>query len=397
MSHIIKYGIILALVAMLAMGLSVNGSPALANAGTGSGIQIVTMIKGLEAGDKAILDVSTEGEMSHENAIASKTVVGDGKVMYVTLSADLKDGSYQVAIDATDKYFRQPRGYFFAVLDSKIYNPDNRTIAFELIPPTARDYEPSRNSFHFAPVTKVVAPPATSDIGTRPIRSEPFRDLSAPKKEPIPNLGEHVTTSVKYYENYGTDYSNHGLFGVLTPVDTGVSPHSSPTSTDFVVGHVYSQNTSGGRIEGGWVDASWKDDNRYIYTHNSVENIWEYHGTVSDNSYLNIYTVLDSGTTWKVYYYDGDWGWVELDSADVGMSSANETFLGFEVDDAAAPPPSFPRSDIVNAALLVYNGSYYYWDTWDTGYYTVPFHVPNDSPYHKHVTSSYYDWYAHTD
>ena len=400
MKHIIKCGAILVLLVIQVMTLSVNGAFALGNTGSGAGpevsIQIMTLINGLEAGDKAILDISPEGEMSHENAIVSKTVVGDGQVLYVTLSADLTDGSYQVAIDATSKYFREPRGYFFTVRDSKVYNPESRAIAFDLIPPSARDYEPSRNSFHFADsVDKIVPPPAIAEEGKRPIRSEPFRDLSAPKKDPMPNVGEFGTRGTKYYTNYGTSAANRGIRGALTPVDTGVSHPLS--GTDFVAGHVYSKYVGGGNtywIEVGWLDCSWKSDYRYLYTYNSTDNYWEYHGTLSDNSTLTVYTQRSSGTTWKAYWYNGS-SWIELESVDINFSSANNTFIGGETDDADASPPSLPRSDITEAKLWVQSfWGWYAWDTWDTEYYTIGYDY---SPYHKHVDYSYYDWYMHTD
>jgi hypothetical protein len=221
MKHRIIYFCIAILLVMLATTLGAYGSPTSVNLPEGDSrdeLKVTTEINGLEAGDKAIIDISRAGEMLHENAIFSTTVVGDGKTFYVELPSDFTDGAYQVTIDATNKYYRQPQGYFFTVRDSQIYNPQNFAIKFELIPPSARAYEPSRNSFYLTPVTKVV-PPTNESEETRPLRAEPFRDLSAPKKEPIPDLGENGTRGTKYYTNFGTSAANHGVYGVLTPVD----------------------------------------------------------------------------------------------------------------------------------------------------------------------------------
>ncbi len=183
-------GVVFALLTILALTLS--AVPIAAQDAGGeetdpSGvIQLTATINGLEEGDEATLSISPEGEMSGEAVIVSMTLMGEDKAQTVTLSADLDDGYYQLTIEAGNKYFREPQGYFFKVLDSKVLNPRDRDITFELIPPSARDYQPYRKGDTTSDIADEVPPP-TPITGPEepPYVAEAFISLSAPARNGI--------------------------------------------------------------------------------------------------------------------------------------------------------------------------------------------------------------------
>lgn len=92
-------------------------------------------INGLAGGDEAILTISPETDT--RNILFSQSVrwVRDGRLVE-TISFDLKDGYYLLLLETSGKYYRDPKGYFFMVEDSEIFNPQNRKVVFNLKPPS---------------------------------------------------------------------------------------------------------------------------------------------------------------------------------------------------------------------------------------------------------------------
>jgi len=399
----VKFGAVLALLAVLANALGANGILAQGIAQQGAdpagGIQMTATIDGLAKGDKATLEISPEGDTSREAVIVSKTVSGDGRATAVTLSADLKDGFYQLTIEATDKYFRDPKGYFFKVLDSKVLNPRDRDIAFELIPPSARDYEPYRGSCTAPDPSTVAAPPKPLADGEEAAYwAESYISLSAPPREALPSVGgEQTRSSHRYYANYGMGYTTTGTYGALEPVDTGVRHDLDEESGEyeFAIGHVYSKRIVSSVpywIEVGWTEASWQLDNRYLFTFSSNQDPnpddWRILFSVTDDTPLYVYTQIYSGTTWKAWWWNGSY-WIQVAYEDISVSTASNAFIGAEIlAYDSVYPPSYPQSEFTGAEIR-YNGS---WDDWDTSYATMSVDA---MPYHKHTTTSYTDFYVH--
>jgi hypothetical protein len=106
----------------------------------------------------------------------------------VTLSADLGDGHYQLLLETSEKYFRDPKGYHFTVSDSAVVNPQGRPITFDLIPPQSRDYQPYRGPTTVPDGSSEAPPPKPAAPGEVIYRSESFIGLSAPPKQPLPDL-----------------------------------------------------------------------------------------------------------------------------------------------------------------------------------------------------------------
>ena len=111
-----------------------------------SGIQMTVTVNGLEKGEEAVLrllpDIDTAEEVLFEQTIRSD---GEGSIT-VDICTSLKDGNYQLLLEAPDKYFREPKGYCFQVSQSQIVNPTSRPIVFNLIPPSAQTFRPYRES-----------------------------------------------------------------------------------------------------------------------------------------------------------------------------------------------------------------------------------------------------------
>ncbi len=120
-------------------------------------IQMTITVDGLAQGETATLRIGREtASLDIESALFEYQIQGTGDVLTANISPTLEDGNYLLLLDTPGKYFREPKGYFFDILNSAIINPRSRTITFNLEP------QP-----HY-------------------LASEAVVDLSAPAKEPIP-------------------------------------------------------------------------------------------------------------------------------------------------------------------------------------------------------------------
>jgi hypothetical protein len=98
-------------------------------------IRMTATINGLEKGEEATLTISHEGSAASEELFFTRDVRSDGKkTITVDIAANLEDGYYQLLLEAPDKYFREPKGYFFMVSQSQIVNPTGMKVIFNLLP-----------------------------------------------------------------------------------------------------------------------------------------------------------------------------------------------------------------------------------------------------------------------
>jgi hypothetical protein len=98
-------------------------------------IRMTATISGLEKGEEATLTISHEGSTASEELYFKRGVISDGKkAITVDIAANLEDGYYQLLLEAPDKYFREPKGYFFMVSQSQIVNPTGMEVIFNLLP-----------------------------------------------------------------------------------------------------------------------------------------------------------------------------------------------------------------------------------------------------------------------
>jgi len=98
-------------------------------------IRVTATINGLEKADEATLTISHEGSAASEEFFFKRDVISDGKkAITVDIAANLEDGFYQLLLEASEKYFRDPKGYFFMVSQSQIVNPTGMKVIFNLLP-----------------------------------------------------------------------------------------------------------------------------------------------------------------------------------------------------------------------------------------------------------------------
>ncbi|OGO22209.1 MAG: hypothetical protein A2144_05145 [Chloroflexi bacterium RBG_16_50_9] len=97
-------------------------------------IRMTATINGLEKGEEALLTISHEGSTASKELFFKRDVISEGKAITVDIAANLEDGYYQLLLEAPDKYFRDPKGYFFMVSQSQIVNPTGRNVVFDLLP-----------------------------------------------------------------------------------------------------------------------------------------------------------------------------------------------------------------------------------------------------------------------
>ncbi len=145
-------------------------------------IPITVMVDGLEAGDEAVLRIGVDDGTLQLSGQPLYEYTVRGASQQIEINPTLEDGGYLLVVDAPDKYFREPRGYLFVVYQGAIVNPGTHQIRFQLIPPSARNYEPYRGPTvvtNFSPV----AP--TPNTGGVTYRTEGVISPSAPPKAPI--------------------------------------------------------------------------------------------------------------------------------------------------------------------------------------------------------------------
>ena len=98
-------------------------------------IRMTATINGLEKGEEATLTISHSGSAASEGLFFKRDVISDGKkTTTVDIAANLEDGGYLLLLEAPEKYFREPKGYLFAVTQSQIVNPTGRNVIFNLLP-----------------------------------------------------------------------------------------------------------------------------------------------------------------------------------------------------------------------------------------------------------------------
>ena len=129
---------------LLIIDLSLTSCISSGNVNSPGNIKMTLTIGGLQKGEQATLTISHE-IVTAEDPLFVKTVTGNGeKSLTLDVSINLKDGFYQLLLEAPDKYFREPKGYLFAVTQSQILNPTGRNVIFNLLPqpesPTAEAY-----------------------------------------------------------------------------------------------------------------------------------------------------------------------------------------------------------------------------------------------------------------
>ena len=79
-----------------------------------TGIEVI--VSGLEKGDVITLSLMPEPESDTKNVVTifEKSIEGSGNdKLNINIPINFPDGYYQVLLEDSSKYFRDPKGYFF--------------------------------------------------------------------------------------------------------------------------------------------------------------------------------------------------------------------------------------------------------------------------------------------
>jgi hypothetical protein len=302
-------------------------------------------------------------------------------------------GTYKLMVFSPDTYFREPQGYLFQVTETGIVNHTGIPFLFKLIPPSAQDLLPCRD-------TMVKASPSSSD----PVEDIPFEepkvicraerliDVSSPPKQPErPEEVNGVFGSGYHYAGPHTFQDNRGVWGRNYVVDPNVD-HSG-TSHRFVVERVYANdNTYNKWMEAGWAENWSRDDWQYIYEYDTATNTWHYFdqftplvgSPVETEVYYNL-----SINKWRALYHLGGSYWAVLAEESLGFTTADNGFNRGEVYTDDNIHPILPPSNFDLGYLLIGD----VWRAWDTRYLTF---VDENQPYQCEMINQYYRFTIHS-
>ncbi len=338
-----------------------------------SDIQMTVTINGLEKGEEATLTISHEGTVTAEDPLFVRTIKNNGeKSLTLDIGANLKDGYYQLLLEVPEKYFRDPKGYFFAVSNSNIVNPRGNSIIFDLIPPSAQIY-------------KIYRGPTSTTDGNEIYMSEVFRSLSAPERI---IQGQGAIRNEEGYHYFGpmTYQNNYGVWGRFDVVNPGVI--HDQTTNQFAVDRVMARSDAGNKwIEIGWAEVSWGSNTRYMYEYDSYTSQWDF-DPLPTGLTLEVLVEKYSGTSWGAFYKNSSGNLILMGGAykDIGMSLAGMGENQGEVYTNYASQPSFPSATTDKNKIATSLYTYYDWtDSYSTYEWA-------NSPYTAYYRTKYTDF-----
>jgi len=334
-----------------------------------SDIKMSITITGLEQGEEATLTISHEGTVTAEDPLFVQTIKNNGeKSLTLDIGTNLKDGFYQLLLEAPEKYFRDPKGYFFAVSNSNIVNPRGNSVIFNLIPPSAQMY-------------KIYRGPTSTTSGNDIYMSEVFRSLSAPER--IIQGGGAILSTGYHYFGPMTYQDNYGVWGRFDVVNPGVI-HDG-TKNQFAVDRVMARNDAGNKwIEIGWAEVSWQGDTRYMYEYDTYTSQWDLDALPTGTT-LEVLVELYSGTSWGAFYKNSSGNLILMGGAykDIGLSIAERAENLGEVYTNYASHPSFDTATTDKSKIAT---SLYTFYDWTDSYSTYEW---ANSPYGATYTTKY--------
>jgi len=224
-------------------------------------IRMTATIGGLGKGEEATLTVSlSPGIDPTGKPLLRQTVRSDGeRSLTAEITTSLKDGYYLLLLETPDKYFREPKGYLFMVSKSKIVNPTDRKLVFNLLPqpeglvdeayislsaPPKAPPPPARLIFSWGlPDEAYYLPGETVEVKLL------FKNVSSNNVtlEYLPEIrvAKHLSGGQALYSWTGRE-----LMTELKPDET--------TTIDFTWDQ---KDTNGEQVPPGWYYVTWKDPN----------------------------------------------------------------------------------------------------------------------------------------
>ena len=346
---------------------------------------LLVVITGLDEGDTANLNLMLESASQDSEAILKKTVIGNrDKNNVIDMSCFLKDGYYQLSINAPDKYFRKPKGWLFMVSDSQLINPQGKSVAFKLVSPEDQKYRPFRGPINNeAQSMENVSHEPPSEPPS--IMMEWMLSLSAPAKQPV---YEDVIDSTGYhYFGYYSTLDCPGIWGQFTVVDTGVRHGATGEMTND---RIYAaRDISGAQhwMEIGWAEVNWQPDVRYMYEFDYTYYDWRL-WSIPETPLEVALKSYGSNTWYAMYMYNGSWYTMAYE--DIGFTEADYMFNSGEVYTGYGDHPSFPSATTDISKLYISNS----WVNWDWQRWATTSLLTCDT-YDTHTSTSYYNFYIH--
>lgn len=190
-------------------------------------------------------------------------------------------GTYKLMVFAPDSYFREPQGFLFQVTETGIVNYAGTTFHFKLIPPSAQDLPPCRDTLTMA---NPLLPEPAGDVPFEEqkiiCKAERLIDVSSPPKQPerpTQSKSNSVLGAGYHYAGPHTFQDNQGVWGrnyVVNPSNI------QGGGNRFIAERVYAANGATW-IEAGWAEVSWRDDRQYIYKMDGTTQTWNFYDQYS--------------------------------------------------------------------------------------------------------------------
>jgi hypothetical protein len=358
-------------------------------------VSIAVAVEGLEGNDTVELQIVPDTEKTTSSLQALGVTLPkmslhneSGKVATTAIPV----GTYKLMISAPDTYFREPQGYLFRLTETGIVNRSGTSFHFKLIPPSAQDLPPCRDT--------MVIPSSNNPAGDIPFeepkiicRAERLIDVSTPPKQP-----EQPTESKKgvlgagyHYAGPHTVQDNQGVWGRNYVVNASV--RHSPGPEQFVVERVYANDSTYTKwMEAGWAEHWSRDDRQYVYEFDSATSTWHYFDQYSLSVGSPVETevyYISSINKWRALYHIGGSNWAVLAEESLSFTTADNGFSRGEVYTGDDTHPILPPSGFDLGYLLIGG----VWMQWDTRYSTF---VDENQPYKCDMINQYYRFTIHS-
>jgi hypothetical protein len=200
-------------------------------------------------------------------------------------------------LDTSEKYFRDPKGYFFNISDSQLINTQSTPVVFNLEQRSSQISAQLGSATSSQVTDDGLIPPPTSPP---PIVLKRIADLSAPVRQ---SSGNSILSGAGYHYMWPfSSLNNGGMWGRFTVVNPGVD-HSGSVTQHFVKRAMAS---TGGLtppwMEIGWGEFSWRDDTQYTYEYDTIDGYSYY--DLPTGSTLEVAVVHVANTTnWYDTHY----------------------------------------------------------------------------------------------
>ena len=351
-------------------------------------LSILVSVEGLENQDVAELELLPDTEKTSSDVMNLGIQLPTLNIQNESKTLDtikIPIGAYKLVLSAPESYLREPQGYLFVVTESGIVRSSGLPFHFQLIPPSAQNLPPCRESLFQNSPSYIPIDPNTVE-GKSYCQAERLIDISSPPKRAVYPV---INNANYYYSHIHDQGCRYGVWGRSSVVDPNIGHDSDD---EHVVNHVYATYDYNKWIEAGWAEKYFRDDRQYIFEFDSVNSTWNFYETFvpSPGDLVEVSVINDGGTFWKARVLR-EGRQIELARVDVGFTCDNNSYHGFEFATVLnhlvfMPLTHFDRTYLFNGTI---------WDPWDTDYDTTT-SVEADPNYSLDMIQSYHDFVVHS-